>query len=693
MLPSAVPSHAAASSLVAATSPVHFQKQTDLNAATDAEIREALIRSPAIASKLLIDRSLHGPFLSFSEVQKRVHGIGPKKIQQMRMAGIVIGAVAQNSPEVIVQTQVDAAGVQVFIDPMLQQPSESNHTNTNETTAESHTLPASSPLLNATISSSSSITTGPSPPPPAPEVMFDSPAPAPSVSTARPLSPPSPWTKWYCCSCGSPETSKRDTASPQQQVNRDTQENEPTTMNQNIELEMQTRNLTIVAPLAPIPAPELPVAPTRTPAPAAATVPALVPVPAPIPTPPPLTFSPPPPRPSPPAVSAIRVGSWNLCHYGTPKANNPSVMSIICDVILRHEYDVIVLLEVRSQEACEILINQYLNNPNRLIPPDTPQTVRDSVGEWKFVISDYVEYGSDASFSVGKSAQIEQAEEIVLDAEIIEEEITAEGGMKVQSTQIHGTASECIVSSGSTDATDTTDTLISSLSTLQIQSSTTTAITEDGLSAQLVRTSISEVDVLVTPVKKRASSPTGLSSTPHHRTTSSSARKSAGGYGHKKKEYYAFVYRADRVNVRGCRLYQTKAGIGSIDASSPTPPASPGADSPVSTSKSHKWWRSPCTALVEPLHASSPALSWLLVALHIIWGDGDSDILRECQHLQRLYSDCARERQGENTAVVMLGDFNWDYFEEGWDEHCLPKEKCELRGAILSKCSFPRSIC
>lgn len=674
------------------SSPPAALPPADLNHADLNRIRAALPKTSKLADKIVAERDSNGPFRSFHDLKVRVRGLGAAKVKLLQQSGLSIelaqaAVLQQNHAQQQTQTQAQQqAQQQAHIDssllcPVAVAPASPNGAHVDDqnacVSASAAPVPFAAPssllpvILPAVMSVPMSSST---PPPPATETMASPARPAPaaaevSSTTTTTSSSSCCWSDWICCHTN--DSPAKVSAAPNASTATHTIQTEMTTMtvaskstaittpDAYDDLERQLANMSIAPPPAPIP-----------PVPADSAIPL-------------------PSRSQP----TLRMGSWNLCHFSTTKAHQRATLSVVADVLIRQRYDVVVLLEVRSDEACQMLLAE-LNNPHRQLPNAVSHlqpSDGDGVGQWAYVLSDCVEYGSEAHAL--PSSSLSSPQQLVLEADIVEERISADGTI-LSSSHTHAVAH---APSGS--ALEGADDVLSAMSSLSLREET--HVTQNGHTVVSSSTSTSVTTAQVTmangfstPAKKRASRALSPPTNGQHRRGSTGNSSGSNGSGftprrsHKKKEYYCFFYRRDRVELpHGCRLFQSKAAPNS----GPTSPTSP-----CVAAEAHSWWRSPCYAVVRPLPsllteftgasvpsapASSLPLSWLIVALHVIWGDGEADVLHECSHLQHLYCSMAEhaatltpsDASGEcNCAVALVGDFNINASDADFTRHCLP---------------------
>jgi len=701
-------------------SPMPAATPADLNTASVARLAHALGRSSKLPAAIIADRDANGPFRSMHDLQQRIRGLGKAKLQQLQQSGLFIDPQQAQSPQRPEQQQrstrtqhsrpqspVPVPAVAAELMPAIPAAAASGVTPgfVQQAAVAAPSSPIAvqpAPVSPVAYRSPSPPAATPSPPPPAAQTM-DTTAPRTDIATAG--AAPSCWCccpSWCCCCSDNttspvvpaaaaviaPSSPPFSIALPPSTLVYGVVESEVAL----VELETdeadtvadQMAGLSIRAggntqPLQP--AQPHPVGP---------------------PVPPELVaqcFSPPPSSAS-SSGPTLRVGSWNLQHFNTRKAHDHACMRVVSDVIVRQRFDVLVLLEVRSVDAVEMLLSAYLNNPQRDRPaPDfggeghsEDKAEDDGCGHWRFVISDAVQYGSDASqplpsalaaAAAAATASASSAEQVVLD-------IVDEG--------VESTASVTVAPPPTADA------LAASLSSMSLHSTP---------ARKPLATSASTLTSPVSPQQY------------HHRRGSGGSTGSGSGSGfkwagHKKREYYAFVYRSDRVELPfGCRLYQT-ASSSSMKAGPPHSSASAShAGPPAALAPEYRWWRSPCYALVRPLPSllasaassasaplqalQTPPLEWLLCALHVVWGDGEFDVLSECAQLQPLYCSlvgmledgrinaksagsvgtssvasaqaphsAAITASSPNVAVALLGDFNLQSSDARFNAHCLP---------------------
>ncbi|VCU69002.1 Helix-hairpin-helix motif protein [Pigmentiphaga humi] len=74
----------------------------DVNSASQAQLESLRGIGPKTAAGIVQARTRGGPFLSFDDLSERVRGLGAKRLQGLRAAGLTLGGQAREAPPVMV---------------------------------------------------------------------------------------------------------------------------------------------------------------------------------------------------------------------------------------------------------------------------------------------------------------------------------------------------------------------------------------------------------------------------------------------------------------------------------------------------------------------------------------------------------------------------------------------------------------
>lgn len=63
----------------------------DVNSADEAALRSVKGIGPATAKQIVAERDAHGPFKDFADLAARIKGLGDKKVEKLKAAGLTVG--------------------------------------------------------------------------------------------------------------------------------------------------------------------------------------------------------------------------------------------------------------------------------------------------------------------------------------------------------------------------------------------------------------------------------------------------------------------------------------------------------------------------------------------------------------------------------------------------------------------------
>jgi competence protein ComEA len=85
-------------------------RAVDINTATQAQLEGIRGIGPKTAAQIVHERQENGAYASYEDLSERVRGMGAKRLQQFRQAGLNLGPQASNSPRIIVNTPAASKG-------------------------------------------------------------------------------------------------------------------------------------------------------------------------------------------------------------------------------------------------------------------------------------------------------------------------------------------------------------------------------------------------------------------------------------------------------------------------------------------------------------------------------------------------------------------------------------------------------
>ncbi|OVZ64317.1 hypothetical protein CDO44_02825 [Pigmentiphaga sp. NML080357] len=82
----------------------------DVNTATQSQLETVRGIGPKTAATIMQERRRGGPFLSFEDLAERVRGLGAKRLQKLRAAGLALDRHGKEAPAVMVNMPPKSKG-------------------------------------------------------------------------------------------------------------------------------------------------------------------------------------------------------------------------------------------------------------------------------------------------------------------------------------------------------------------------------------------------------------------------------------------------------------------------------------------------------------------------------------------------------------------------------------------------------